>query len=90
MGASALCVQASEYSNIYSVVMIHCSYYWCVMIQVVDAGTPDGPTGPPAADLAPSEVPPPPRPGVLTVLCTFITTLFTSLLPQQQPELQFQ
>lgn len=31
---------------------------------------------------------PPPRPGVLNTLFVFVTSFFTSLLPQQIPELQ--
>ena len=37
----------------------------------------------------PVEEPPPPRPGALRTILIFVTTFFTSLVPQQRPELQF-
>jgi hypothetical protein len=60
--------------------------------RVAGAESPDGATEPlpTQRDSTPPEPPEPPRPGVLTVVFTFVTTLFTSLVPQQQPDIQFQ
>lgn len=61
-----------------------CSLLCIVTLQEDDGG----PHSDPEPTATPSPQPAQPRPGLIATIIVFITSFFSSLLPQQIPELQ--